>query len=67
MLIKLIKADGSLIGTYKKLAPLRKRLDAIIAQKGAAFKVRARGTDDVTKYDGSIMDASVLLSTLPTP
>lgn len=67
MFIKLIKADGSLLGTYKKLGAMRRRLDAIIAQKGATFKVRARGTDGVTTYDGAIMDASVLLATLPTP
>jgi hypothetical protein len=65
--LKILKADGSLVGTYKSLDACRKRLQALSDRRGANLSLRARGeVSAIPKlYDGAVITVSALLAELP--
>jgi len=64
--LKIVKADGSLIGVYDSQASCLSRLQSISAVRGSDYQIRVRGTvSDIPKtYTGSVIPVSELISDL---
>ena len=64
--LKILKADGSLLGYYKKLDACLKRMQSISDSRGSDYQIRVKGEiPSIPKtYDGSIMSVSDLLTDL---
>jgi len=64
--LKILKADGSLIGTYRSLDACQKRMQAISDSRGSGYLIRARGeVSSIPKtYTGTIMTVAALIAEL---